>query len=55
MPIRSWGDLLNDAGGAGDSFEPLPSGDYDFEISQAVNKVVGVHCLIRKDDLDANS
>lgn len=35
MPIRSWGDLLNDAGGAGDSFEPLPSGDYDFEISQA--------------------
>jgi hypothetical protein len=35
VPIRSWGDLLNDAGGAGDSFEPLPSGDYDFEISQA--------------------
>jgi hypothetical protein len=35
MPIRSWGDLLQDAGGAGDSFEPLPSGDYDFEISQA--------------------
>ena len=35
MPIRSWGDLLNDAGGAGDSFEPLPSGDYDFEIAQA--------------------
>lgn len=35
MPIRSWDDLLNDAGGAGDSFEPLPSGDYDFEISQA--------------------
>lgn len=35
MPIRSWGDLLNDAGGAGDSFEPLPPGDYDFVISQA--------------------
>lgn len=35
MPIRSWQDLLNDAGGAGDSFEPIPSGDYDFEISQA--------------------
>lgn len=35
MPIRSWEDLLNDAGGAGDSFEPIPSGDYDFEIAQA--------------------
>lgn len=35
VPIRSWGDLLNDAGGAGNSFEPLPSGDYDFVISQA--------------------
>lgn len=32
MPIRSWEDLLNDAGGAGDSFEPLPAGDYDFVI-----------------------
>lgn len=35
MPIRSWGDLLNDAGGAGDSYEPIPTGDYDFVISQA--------------------
>ncbi len=35
MPIRSWEDLLNDAGGAGDSFEPIPTGDYDFEISKA--------------------
>jgi hypothetical protein len=35
VPIKSWGDLLNDAGGAGDSFEPIPPGDYDFEISQA--------------------
>lgn len=35
MPIRSWEDLLNDAGGAGDSFEPIPAGDYDFIISQA--------------------
>lgn len=35
MPIRSWSDLLTDAGGAGDSFEPLPAGDYDFIISQA--------------------
>lgn len=35
MPIRSWGDLLNDAGGAGDSYDPIPTGDYDFVISQA--------------------
>lgn len=35
MPIRSWGDLLNDAGGSGDSFDPIPAGDYDFTIAQA--------------------
>lgn len=35
MPIRSWQDLINDAGGAGDSYEPIPAGDYDFVVSQA--------------------
>lgn len=35
MPVRSWADLLNDAGDAGGSFEPLPVGDYDFIIDSA--------------------
>ena len=34
MPIRSWGDLLNDAGTAG-NFDPIPAGDYDFVVSKA--------------------
>ena len=32
MPLRSWSDLLDDAGGAGTDFEPIPDGDYDFVI-----------------------
>jgi hypothetical protein len=32
MPLKSWQDLLDDAGGAGGDFETLPDGDYDFEI-----------------------
>lgn len=34
MPLKSWNDLLDDAGGAGNSFESLPDGDYDFVISE---------------------
>lgn len=32
MPLRSWNDLMEEAGGAGNSFEPLTDGDYDFVI-----------------------
>ncbi len=35
MPIKSWNDLINDAGGAGGSYEPIPAGDYDFTVSEA--------------------
>jgi len=35
MPLKSWNDLLDDAGGAGGDFEPLPDGDYDFVISKS--------------------
>lgn len=38
MPIRSWSDLMDDAGGAGGSFEPLPDADYDFEIAECEAK-----------------
>lgn len=38
MPLKSWADLLDDAGGAGNDFEPLPDGDYDFVISECEAK-----------------
>lgn len=38
MPLKSWNDLLDDAGGAGNSFEPLPDGDYDFIITECEAK-----------------
>lgn len=38
MPLKSWADLLDDAGGAGNDFEPLPDGDYDFVIAECEAK-----------------
>ena len=38
MPLKSWQDLLDDAGGAGNDFEPLPDGDYDFVIDETEAK-----------------
>lgn len=35
MPIRNWGDLIQDAGAEGEGFDPIPAGDYNFVISQA--------------------
>jgi hypothetical protein len=35
MPLKSWNDLLDDAGGAGNDFEPLPEGDYDLVITKS--------------------
>jgi hypothetical protein len=38
MPVRSWEDLLNDAGDAGGTFEVMPEGDYDFVVKEAEAK-----------------
>ena len=38
MSTLNWGDLVKDAG-EGTSFEPLPDGDYDLTIVEAVAKV----------------
>lgn len=35
MPLKSWTDLLDDAGGAGNDFEVLPEGDYDLVITKS--------------------
>lgn len=35
MPLKSWNDLLDDAGGAGNDFEVLPEGDYDLVITKS--------------------
>lgn len=39
MPVKSWNDLLSDAGGAGNSFDPIPEGDYDFNIKECEAKL----------------
>jgi hypothetical protein len=33
-PVKSWSDLLTDAGDAGGGFEVLPEGDYDFVVKE---------------------
>lgn len=38
MSTLNWGDLVKDAGDTG-SFDPLPEGDYDLQIVEAVAKV----------------
>lgn len=35
MPLKTWDELLNDAGDAGKAFEPLPDGTYDFVITES--------------------
>lgn len=39
MSSLNWGDLVKDAGDMGNSFEPLPDGDYDFIVIEATAKV----------------
>jgi len=38
VPLKSWTELLNDAGDSKGGFEPVPEGDYDFKIVGAEPK-----------------
>lgn len=38
MPLKSWKDLVTDAGDSGQAFEPLPDGVYDFVIDNAEHR-----------------
>lgn len=38
MPLKSWGQLADDAGEAGVGFEPLAEGTYDFKITAAEHR-----------------
>lgn len=38
MPLKSWAQLVADAGDTGKSFEPLPDGVYDFVIEKAEHR-----------------
>lgn len=39
MPLKTWDQLVEDAGDAGKSFEPLNDGDYDFVITESSHRV----------------
>lgn len=38
MPTKSWAELMQDAGGAGGNYDPIPDGDYDFIVDDCEAK-----------------